>query len=104
MSEEATTDTMNPQQAEREAQRAQANRAELVERIARAVQQDGRVEPLTGPRLHRASSSTEPVYGVSNVRYNDASHFNRDYKRLFGLPPLRDVERLRGAAGQSTVG
>jgi AraC-like DNA-binding protein len=33
------------------------------------------------------------------VGYNDASHFNREYKRLFGLPPLRDVEQLREAAG-----
>jgi AraC-like DNA-binding protein len=32
------------------------------------------------------------------VGYRDASHFSRDYKRLFGLPPLRDVERLREAA------
>ena len=29
------------------------------------------------------------------VRYNDASHFSRDYKNLFGLPPLSDVQRLR---------
>lgn len=29
------------------------------------------------------------------VGYNDASHFNREYKKHFGLPPLRDVERLR---------
>ncbi len=34
------------------------------------------------------------------VGYNDASHFNREYKRLFGLPPMRDVERLQEAAGQ----
>jgi AraC-like DNA-binding protein len=34
------------------------------------------------------------------VGYNDASHFNREYKRLFGLPPMRDVERLRETAGQ----
>jgi AraC-like DNA-binding protein len=32
------------------------------------------------------------------VGYNDASHFTREYKRLFGEPPMRDVERLRGAA------
>jgi AraC-like DNA-binding protein len=32
------------------------------------------------------------------VGYNDAAHFNREYKRLFGLPPLRDVERLRETA------
>lgn len=29
------------------------------------------------------------------VGYEDASHFNRDYKRLFGLPPMKDIERLR---------
>jgi AraC-like DNA-binding protein len=32
------------------------------------------------------------------VGYDDASYFNREYKRLFGLPPVRDVERLREAA------
>src|SRR5829696_984259 len=32
------------------------------------------------------------------VGYSDASHFNREYKRLFGEPPMRDVERLREAA------
>jgi len=32
------------------------------------------------------------------VGYNDTAHFNREYKRLFGLPPLRDVERLRESA------
>ena len=31
------------------------------------------------------------------VGYDDASQFNREYKRLFGEPPMRDVERLRGA-------
>lgn len=28
-------------------------------------------------------------------RYNDASHFSREYKRHFGAPPMRDVEQLR---------
>jgi AraC-like DNA-binding protein len=32
------------------------------------------------------------------VGYDDASHFNREYKRLFGTPPMRDMERLREAA------
>jgi AraC-like DNA-binding protein len=32
------------------------------------------------------------------VGYDDTSHFNRDYKRLFGVPPMRDVERLRESA------
>ncbi len=34
------------------------------------------------------------------VGYSDASHFSREYKSLFGAPPLRDVERLREAVGQ----
>lgn len=29
------------------------------------------------------------------VGYHDASHFNREYKSLFGDPPMRDVQRLR---------
>jgi len=29
------------------------------------------------------------------VGYNDASHFNREYKSVFGTPPMRDVQRLR---------
>ena len=32
------------------------------------------------------------------VGYHDASHFNREYKSLFGLPPMRDLERLRDSA------
>jgi AraC-like DNA-binding protein len=37
------------------------------------------------------------------VGYDDASHFNREYKSLFGLPPMRDMERLREAAGASAL-
>ncbi|RYX86127.1 AraC family transcriptional regulator [bacterium] len=36
------------------------------------------------------------------VGYDDASHFNREYKRLFGVPPMRDVERIREAADVET--
>jgi AraC-like DNA-binding protein len=32
------------------------------------------------------------------VGYHDASHFNREYKSLFGVPPMRDMQRLREAA------
>ena len=32
------------------------------------------------------------------VGYDDASHFSREYKRHFGEPPVRDVERLRELA------
>lgn len=39
----------------------------------------------------------------SRVGYYDAAHFNREYKSLFGLPPIRDVQQLRDAAGQNSV-
>jgi len=39
----------------------------------------------------------------SRVGYDDAAHFNREYKSVFGLPPMRDVERLREAASTSTL-
>jgi len=35
------------------------------------------------------------------VGYHDASHFNREYKSLFGLPPMQDMERLRGTTRES---
>jgi transcriptional regulator GlxA family with amidase domain len=34
------------------------------------------------------------------VGYESPSHFNREYRRLFGAPPRRDIEALRG--GQTT--
>jgi len=32
------------------------------------------------------------------VGYDDASHFSRDYKRHFGEPPMRDIDRMRELA------
>jgi AraC-like DNA-binding protein len=29
------------------------------------------------------------------VGYDNSQHFNREYKRMFGEPPLRDIKRLR---------
>src|SRR3712207_5596245 len=34
------------------------------------------------------------------VGYCDVSQFTREYKRLFGAPPMPDVGRLRGGAGE----
>ncbi len=58
-------DSMNHRQPAREVQRAHASRDELVERIARAVRDDGTAEPLAGLRLRRASAPTELGHGVS---------------------------------------
>lgn len=38
------------------------------------------------------------------VGYSDASHFTREYKRLFGAPPMHDVERLRDGGREQVVG
>ena len=62
-------DSMIPHQAEREAHRAQANRDELVELIARAVREDGKLEPLKGLYLNRTSSSAESVHTLSDPAF-----------------------------------
>lgn len=49
---------------EREAQRREACRQELAERIARAVPEDGTVEPLKGLHLSRSTNPTDPLHGV----------------------------------------
>src|SRR5829696_2071322 len=58
-------DLMNQQQSERETQRAQAGRDELIERVARAVGDDGTVETPGRLRLLRHSSPTPKEHGVS---------------------------------------
>ena len=62
-------DWTNAQPAAHDAQREQANRAELVERIARALREDGKVESLKGLRLNRASAPTELAHGVSDPAF-----------------------------------
>lgn len=61
MSQKFTSEGLNPAEATRQAQRIQANREELLERIARAVPADGTVEPLKGIRLNHFSGPTEPL-------------------------------------------
>jgi AraC-like DNA-binding protein len=55
----------NNEQSAREVQRAQVSREELVERLTRAIREDGTAEPLPGLRLRRASSPTGLGHGVS---------------------------------------
>ena len=58
-------DVMNHQQAEREAELMQANREVLVERIARAMREDGSAQPLQGLHLYRYSLPMELGHGMA---------------------------------------
>lgn len=55
---------MNQKEAKREEQRAQSNREELVERIARALPEDGTLDVSSSFRLARSSSPTEPIHSL----------------------------------------
>jgi AraC-like DNA-binding protein len=51
---------------------------------------------LLGEDLDAASAA-------ARVGYTDAAYFNREYKSLFGAPPMRDVARLRDATRDSAA-
>ncbi len=53
-----------------------------------------RLEEARRLLLSEDADAAEAGYRVG---YADPSHFSREYKRHFGDPPLRDVERLRAA-------
>lgn len=57
-------DSKNSRPVGRDAQLVQAQREELVERMARAIREDGTVDPIPGIRLYRFSSPTAPLPGV----------------------------------------
>ncbi len=59
----------NHQPSEREVHRVQANREELVERLARAIRDDGTLEPLNGLMLRRASAPTGLGHGMSYLSF-----------------------------------
>ncbi|MFY9824178.1 MAG: AraC family transcriptional regulator N-terminal domain-containing protein [Thermoanaerobaculia bacterium] len=62
-------DSTNTQGSERGTHRAYAYREELAERIARALPEDGAVEPLKGLHLNRSSTPTEPLHGVTKPSF-----------------------------------
>jgi AraC-like DNA-binding protein len=57
-------DMMIQKPSEREAVQQHVNREELVDRIGRAIRQDGTVQPLPGLHLYRHSFPLEQVYSV----------------------------------------
>ena len=71
-------DSVNYKLSEPEIQREQCNRAELVERLARAMPADGIFQPLQGLRLSRASAPTGAVYSVSQPSFCIIAQGNKD--------------------------
>jgi AraC-like DNA-binding protein len=55
---------MKQKEAQREAQRTQSNREELVERIARVLPADGTLDVSASLRLARSSKPTEPIHSL----------------------------------------
>jgi AraC-like DNA-binding protein len=82
---------MSHQEAKRKAQRMHSNREELIERMAAVLPEDGSFEAfpgLLGEDLDAASAGFR-------VGYENPSYFSREYKKLFGAPPQRDIAKLR---------
>jgi AraC-like DNA-binding protein len=41
------------------------------------------------------SENLDAATASHRVGYESPSQFNREYQRLFGLPPVRDLQRIR---------
>jgi AraC-like DNA-binding protein len=52
---------------------------------------------LQAARRLMLSEGLDAARAGFRVGYEDPSYFSRDYKRLFGAPPQRDIARLRGS-------
>lgn len=65
------------------------------------------MSPLQFQKRLRLQEARRILYGEEldattvsyRVGYESPSQFNRDYKRLFGSPPRKDIEHLRSMAG-----
>lgn len=43
------------------------------------------------------SENVDATQAAYQVGYESTSQFSREYARMFGAPPIRDIERLRVA-------
>ena len=43
--------------------------------------------------------NSDAASAAYRVGYRDPAHFSREYKGVFGIPPMRDVHQLRQASG-----
>jgi AraC-like DNA-binding protein len=52
---------------------------------------------LLAARRLMLTEDFDALSAAARVGYESPSQFSREYSRLFGAPPIRDVERLRTA-------
>lgn len=55
---------------------------------------------LQEARRLMVSGDLDAAHAGQKVGYDDPSHFSRDYRRFFGLPPRQHVARVRGEVAQ----
>ena len=68
---------------------------EIADGTCNILHRHGPVDPMLVEEIDAASAAFE-------VGYESASQFNREYKRFFGQPPMRNV-KVRRLAGSAMV-
>lgn len=63
------------------------------------VQYQKRMRLMEARRILLAEE-VDATRAAYRVGYESASQFSREYARMFGAPPMRDVEMLRGVVGE----
>lgn len=57
---------------------------------------------LQAARAQMLTADVDAATAAFAVGYESASQFNREYSRLFGQPPIRDIRNLRSQGAQKT--
>lgn len=74
-----------------------------VNEISREILQHARKIMRQAESIRQKTASVRGLAsGRIRVGYDNASHFSREYKSLFGNPPMRDAEQLREVVSQSS--
>ena len=66
----------------------------LAELVNRHTNGKGNGIHSTAIRLMLAENA-DATYAAYQVGYESPSQFSREYSRMFGAPPMKDIERLR---------